>query len=142
MSGIVKGDVLTSSRLSPSAGGVESGTKMIFNQTAAPTGWTKSTSANDVALRVVSGTGGSVAFETAFASQTISTHTLSTAEIPGHTHTALTLGGSGTDWAAQGTGGARDQTQTTSSTGGGGAHGHGSIDLNVSFVDVIIATKD
>jgi len=26
--------------------------------------------------------------------------------------------------------------------GGGGSHGHGSIDLDVSYVDVIIATKD
>ena len=33
-----------------------SGTKMLFNQTSAPTGWTKVTSSNDVALRVVSGT--------------------------------------------------------------------------------------
>ena len=55
------------------AGGVESGTKMIFNQTAAPTGWTKVTgSGNDTALRVTTGTvgtGGSVAFETALASK-------------------------------------------------------------------------
>ena len=59
-----------------------SGTKMIFNQTSAPTGWTKVTSSNDVALRVVSGTvgtGGTVAFETAFASQTIPVHELSVA---------------------------------------------------------------
>ena len=30
----------------------------------------------------------------------------------------------------------------TGSTGGGGSHGHGSINLDVSYVDVIIATKD
>jgi hypothetical protein len=28
------------------------------------------------------------------------------------------------------------------STGGGGSHGHGNIDLDVSYVDVILATKD
>lgn len=52
-----------------------SGTSMLFAQTAAPTGWTKSTTHNDKALRVVSGTassGGSVAFSTAFASQSVS----------------------------------------------------------------------
>ncbi len=69
--------------------GFAAGTKMLFNQTAAPTGWTKVTSSNDVALRVVSGTvgsGGSVAFETAFASQTVPVHTLTTAQMPAHTH--------------------------------------------------------
>ena len=57
-------------------GDVPSGSAMVFFQTAAPTGWTKSTTNNDKALRVTSGdgggTGGSVAFETAFASQAVS----------------------------------------------------------------------
>lgn len=40
-----------------------SGTAMLFQQTAAPTGWTKSTSFNDRALRVTTGTvGGSAGF--------------------------------------------------------------------------------
>ena len=46
------------------------GTSMLFQQTAAPTGWTKSTTHNDKALRLTSGTvgtGGSVAFSTALA---------------------------------------------------------------------------
>ena len=45
-----------------------SGTAMLFQQTSAPTGWTKSTTHNDKALRVVSGTassGGTSAFSTA-----------------------------------------------------------------------------
>jgi hypothetical protein len=49
--------------------------KMLFQQTSAPTGWTKDTTHDNKALRVVSGTagsGGSVNFTTAFASQTIS----------------------------------------------------------------------
>ena len=49
---------------------------MIFQQTSAPTGWTKDTSdTNQRALRVVSGTassGGSVDFTTAFASRSVS----------------------------------------------------------------------
>ena len=52
-----------------------SGTKMIFQQTSAPTGWTKVTSSvNNKALRVVSGTassGGTNAFTTAFGSRGI-----------------------------------------------------------------------
>lgn len=58
-----------------------SGTKMLFQQTAAPTGWTKDTTHDNKALRVVSGaagSGGSVAFTTAFGSQTVSGTTGST----------------------------------------------------------------
>jgi len=89
--------------------GFPSGTKMLFQQTASPTGWTKDTTHDNKALRVVSGTvgsGGSVAFTTAFASQavsgsignttatnqattaggTVGSTTLSTSEIPSHTH--------------------------------------------------------
>ena len=128
---------------------IPSGTKMLFQQTSAPTGWTKVTSSNDVALRVVSGTvgsGGSVPFETAFASQTIPTHSLSIAELPSHTHT--------TNWSAgqshTGSGAvaynytseAVAGTFNTGGTGSGTAHGHGSINLDVQYVDVIIATKD
>lgn len=50
-----------------------SGTRIMFQQTAAPTGWTKDTTQNDKALRVVSGaasTGGTTAFSTVFASRT------------------------------------------------------------------------
>jgi hypothetical protein len=44
------------------------GTSMLFQQTSAPTGWTKQTTHNDKSLRLTSGTvgtGGSVAFSTA-----------------------------------------------------------------------------
>ena len=76
--------------------GFASGTRMIFQQTSAPTGWTKDTSSvNERALRVVSGTagsGGSVDFTTAFTSSratsgaSVSSHTLTTSQIPSHTH--------------------------------------------------------
>lgn len=74
---------------------VPAGTVMLFVQTAAPTGWTKSTTHDNKALRVVSGaasSGGSVAFTTAFASQavtgTVASYTLTTSDIPSHNHSA------------------------------------------------------
>jgi hypothetical protein len=152
---------------------IPAGTAMLFAQTAAPTGWTKSTSHNNKALRVVSGTassGGSVAFTTAFTSQavsgTVGSYTLTTADIPSHTHTAtvsdpghfhaVTVGGAaGSGYASltQSTNTTQNtETKTTgitvsnSSTGGGGGHSHSftgtAIDLTVQYVDVIIATKD
>jgi hypothetical protein len=81
---------------------IPSGTRMLFQQTAAPTGWTKDTTQNDKALRVVSGSvssGGTVDFSTAFANKsfsgstssqgvtgTVGDTTLSTSQIPSHTH--------------------------------------------------------
>ena len=58
-------------------GGFAPGTRMIFAQSTAPTGWTKDTTAalNDSALRIVTGsagTGGSVNFSTAFTNKTVS----------------------------------------------------------------------
>ena len=52
-----------------------SGTRLLFQQTAAPTGWTKDTTHNNAALRVVSGTagsGGTVNFTSAFTTQGVS----------------------------------------------------------------------
>jgi len=50
-----------------------SGTRILFQQTAAPTGWTKDISQDDKALRVVSGTassGGTTSFTNVFTSRT------------------------------------------------------------------------
>ena len=50
------------------------GTSMLFQQTSAPTGWTKQTAHNDKALRLTTGTvgtGGSSAFSTAFATPSV-----------------------------------------------------------------------
>jgi hypothetical protein len=133
------------------------GTRLLFQQTTAPTGWTKVTTFNDVALRVVSGaasSGGSVAFSTAFASQTaggtVGSTTLSTSEIPSHTHpsvitTTEVVGGSGSISTSGGKS-AQRIAGSTGATGGGGSHSHSftgsSINLAVQYVDVIIASKD
>lgn len=126
-----------------------SGTVMLFVQSAAPTGWTKSTAHNDKALRVVSGsvsTGGSIAFSTAMSngrSVTIGSTTLSISQIPSHYHEVQpgygVQGTYSTDYAF-GTAGSFD---LTSSVGGGGSHNHsGSFDMSVQYVDVIICTKN
>jgi len=153
----------TAQKQAISATAFASGTKMLFQQTAAPTGWTKVTSSNDVALRVVSGTvgsGGSVAFETAFASHTpsqsssasVSGHFLAENELPSHRHSipvnsALPSHTGGPIVAGPGGGSANGKE--TNDTGGDGSHTHSmtqasynAINLDVSFVDVIIATKD
>lgn len=53
-----------------SSGGGEfpSGTKILFYQASAPTGWTIDTSVNDVGVRIVSSNGGGVSGSTAFSS--------------------------------------------------------------------------
>lgn len=68
----------------------------LFQQTSAPTGWTKITSHNDKALRIVSGSvssGGATGFTSVFGSgKNTGAYTLQTADIPSHTHTATDAG--------------------------------------------------
>jgi hypothetical protein len=68
---------------------IPAGTLMLFQQSTAPTGWTKQTTHNDKSLRVVSGaagSGGSVPFSTVFARSTTDGFTLTTNEMPSHAH--------------------------------------------------------
>jgi hypothetical protein len=136
--------------------GFPAGTAMLFVQTSAPTGWTKSTTHDNKALRVVSGTassGGTVAFTTAFASQTpagtVGSTTLSTNEIPSHAHRYKQTGNSNSSitFTRLGQTSAFNNTNDLiEATGGGGSHNHTftgtAINLAVQYVDVIIATKD
>lgn len=120
------------------------GTVMLFVQSTAPTGWTKSTTHNNKALRIVSGsvsTGGSDSFTSVFGvSKTTGSHTLTTAEIPSHTHSYNRVqGGSAGTYG----GGNIEQNvigSTTGSAGGGGGHTH-PMTLDLQYVDAIIATK-
>lgn len=119
------------------------GTVMLFQQSSAPTGWTKSVALNDYGLRVTSGAVGvtpGTAFSTVFAQTVVGDHTLTTPEIPAHHHTdnifsagAGTVGGGGSFGANLAT--------VTGDTGGSGAHSH-SVQLALSYVDVIIASKN
>jgi hypothetical protein len=153
------GNVLTSdgttwTSAASASGGFPSGTLMLFQQTTAPTGWTKQTTHDNKALRVVSGTassGGTVAFTTAFASQsvagTVGSTTLTEAQMPSHIHSVtgkLTLANTAPSPTRHGSG--TDFTYNTNATGGGGSHNHTftgtAIDLAVQYVDLIIASKD
>ena len=70
--------------------GVPSGTVMVFYQAAAPTLWTKVTSANNKALRVVSGNGGGSGGSHGLSSPPSTAHTHTgashTHSTPSHTH--------------------------------------------------------
>lgn len=136
-----------------------SGTRLLFQQTAAPTGWTKDTTHNDKALRVVNGavsSGGTVAFTSAFTSQAVNgavgSTTLSLAQIPAHAHNInyrnAVKGQTGFNTGSS-NGGGSGGTQynlSTDNAGGGGSHNHAftgtAINLAVQYVDVIIATKN
>lgn len=127
----------------------DSGTRMLFAQNTAPTGWTKDTTNYDNhALRVTTGTastGGTVDFTSAFVSQavnvsgttdnttaggTVANHTLATSRIPSHNHTVTgpwdgAFNASGTGSYRKSTASSPASTKTTSSKGSGGAHNHG-----------------
>ena len=153
-----------------------SGTSMLFAQSSAPTGWTKDTTHNNKALRIVNGSagsGGSNAFTSVFNSSvgtsggSVHGHTLNTNQIPSHNHSSPSVGVSFKVRGAY----AGDQTYTRvarmnrygpsndvdqsdvtvtvgsiGNTGGNQSHSHGftnpSFNLNVAYVDVIIANKD
>jgi hypothetical protein len=137
-----------------------SGTTMMFVQTSAPTGWTKSTTHNDKVLRIVSGSassGGTTAFSSVFTNQTptissslsVGATTLTTAQMPSHTHSIPTTGCGGGSTAVINSGNAVSSFES-GAAGSGGSHTHSlsgsvtssAITLNVQYVDAIIASKD
>jgi hypothetical protein len=120
-----------------------------FQQTAAPTSWTKITTVNDATLRVVSGTassGGTTAFTTVFTSRSVTgsvdTATLAVANIPAHTHPNATSARNYTG----GPGSGITPTTITGPAGGGGGHTHPFTGINqdfaVLYVDIILASKN
>ena len=131
-----------------------SGTRMLFNQTSAPTGWTKDTSSTNRALRLVSGTvgtGGANTFTGKLNASvntsggSVSNHTLTTAQLATHYHNVWTRNEIGIDGSRGGTGssgqaggnwnryvgyrqvhGSSDSyTPTSENTGSSSAHNHG-----------------
>lgn len=151
-------------------GGVfPAGTKMLFQQTNAPTGWTKDTNANlNSALRVTGGavgTGGSWNFTDVFTNRGISggtsanaingwvaAHTLSWNEMPVHNHGIGRVSGTNGGGGSPTFGAFTDYVSTNAGSSWSHAHGFGNdahshttyaeLFLGVKYVDVIIATKD
>ena len=145
---------------------VPSGTKMLFYEAAAPTGWTIDNTLNDVGVKIVNANGGTIGGATAFSSifgkavntssttVTISGNTgsrqLTVAMLPSHTHP---LNGSGEFGYASGGAGysLSGSGKTTGSTGSNGTHDHtfsGSsshnhnITLNLRYINVIVCIKN
>lgn len=130
------------------AGGVPSTTRMPFNQTTAPTGWTKDTTAllNDSIMRIVTGaasSGGSTAFSTFNGQTATAAYTLAIADIPSHNHSVSNGVGTGFQAGTAPVSGPNlnPTVVTTSSNGGGGAHSHG-ITHSIKYNDFIICQKD
>jgi hypothetical protein len=145
---------------------IPAGSVMLFYQAAAPTGWTQVTSVNDVALRLVSGTGGTTggttAFSTVFANQTptISVNvsglsagatTLNTTQIPSHSHSVgVYQCGDGSRVSALRN--SNPASDNTNAAGGGGSHTHSisgsatgsstAVTLNVQYANIIICSKN
>ena len=122
----------------------ESGTAALFSQTTPPTGWTKVTTHNDKALRLVSGSvssGGSVDFSSCFANKSFSSSfsnvdtyystmdigNLADSQLPSHTHGASYVGVYATTLQHQYPGtSVTNYSSTSFNTGfaGGLFHGH------------------
>lgn len=134
-------------------GGFAAGTKMVFYQSAAPTGWTKDTTAGlDIAgLRLVTTTAwaaGATGTADPFAAHTHTTSAtaLSIAQLAAHDHTVDMNGHSAS--AGNNVEQTRSETfaktKTTNQTGSGSTHTHGATGGNTApkFVNVILASKD
>ena len=133
-----------------------SATIMMFGNSSAPTGWTKGSTHNNKAVRLVTGTpstGGSTGFTSVFASRTILQGNLPSfsLDVSGlSTNTVVTAASGSTSSASQGTGGSFNYVSIVNvSTGGvtilGTLNSGGSgtaMDFAVQYVDMILATKD
>lgn len=149
--------------VSTSAEIIPSGSVLAFFQAAAPVGWTKITTHDNKAIRIVAGAGGgaggSVAFTTAFAAKavagTVGGTSLTKAQIPPHTHTGgndrtVYHGDTAANLFASGT-----NTSTLTGDGQSGGLGAGgvaaththtftgtAIDLAVQYIDMILCSKN
>jgi len=146
-----------------SGGGLSTGTRMSFNQTAAPTGWTKDITAamNDSIMRIVTGnvgSGGSTAFSTFNGQASVGATTLSTAQLPTLTYQGYGRSGSSSSQGPRPDLGFTYPTGAYNTVGwfniknsasdggfrdanGGGAHSH-TMTTAIKYNDFIIAQKD
>lgn len=125
------------------------GVRIIFQQTAAPSGWTKQTGTayNDAAIRLTTGTvstGGTVTFTTHYNVTATASHTLTIGELASHTHaqdgnTGI-VGGAPTSNL---TGGATGSFGgTTQANGSNTSHTHNLNSMDIKFADAIVCAKN
>lgn len=129
---------------SSTADPVPTGSKTLWYNTAAPSGWT-AVALNDYAIKIVTAglggvTSGSVAYSTLFTRTTVDDHALTVNEMPSHAHegtkTALITRGNGSTPTST-----SDGSSTTGLTGGGAAHAHG-LDMRVLTAAFTLASRD
>ena len=165
LAGLLGTDGTTATALATLGAGFPSGTRMVFQQTAAPTGWTKQTTAalNDSIMRIVTGTassGGSTAFSTWSAQTATGARTLTTAQIPSHQHYAVSntetagalsssnyiakrntdVTGTTTDYVLAGSA-TEASIGLTSAAGSGSSHTH-PVTRSLKYYDFIVAQRD
>lgn len=146
----------------------QSDTPLYFYQSSAPSGWSQVTSNNNKAMRVVSGTGagtgGSNSFTGTFTNRTysanfnvpfsagVNNHTLTTAQLPSHSHP--TEAGDTNAGGAEPSGNIsaiNSGSSNSGSAGNSGGHSHpasvsasagwsAGIDMRVQYINVIYCT--
>lgn len=124
------------------------GTKIVFAQAAAPTGWVIDATHNDRVLRVNSTVGAGTGGSWTISGVTTQGHTLTTSEIPTHAHQIeLRTAGLGGPATAVGRApdGAAETIGTTASAGSGASHDHGAVVSDAvwrpAYLDTIVCTK-
>ena len=131
---------------SGSADPIAAGSKTLFYNTAAPSGWT-AVALNDYAIKIVTAgsggvTSGSVAYSTLFGRTATDSHALTLNEIPSHTHqtyassSQVGMQADNDQFAPQYNSGA-----TTGAAGGGNGHTHG-LDMRVLTAAFSLASRD
>ncbi len=138
-------------------GGLTSGVRMLFQNTTAPTGWTKETNSayNNVALRIVTGSvssGGADDFTTVFGtSKATDSFTLITSHLPVHNHglrSVVTVSGAGSNRHMNVTSdsnsvaGTTAVLETTANAGSGSSFSMGISNFDLKYRDFILAQKD
>lgn len=141
---------------------IPSGSRVLFFQAAAPTGWTQYTGADNRALRVVSGTGGggggSIAFSTMFTgAYPVGSTAITEAQMPSHIHGVtdpshhhdIYVSGNSSTGGPQGTGsgpgvyiGTSDSYTGITINATGSSQGHNHTIPALAYADVIICTKN
>jgi hypothetical protein len=128
------------------------GTKLLFPQAAAPTGWTLDSDVNDAVLRVNSVSGAGQGGSWTISGISVNNHTLTIDEIPSHSH-SVSIGYYGLEvnqgsfsgfFNRSGPNGPTTTGISVASAGGSGAHTHGltiGSTWRPKYLDVIKCSK-